>query len=344
MLAARIVELGKPILVQEVPRPEPGHGEVLIRIGAAGICHSDVHYRSGSAPPGQLPITPGHEIAGTVEALGAGVSGVETGDRVAVHYMKSCGACEYCARGNEQFCRQAVMIGKYCDGGYAEYIAVPARNAVPIPDSVAFEHAAVMMCSSATSLHALRKAGLQPMEGVAVFGVGGLGMSAVQLALALGAGEVFAVDINPARLGLAQDLGAVPIDARESDPVEELLRLTAGGGVDVALELVGAPETVESAIRCLGIQGRAALVGIGREPVGVDVYRDVIGKEAQIIGVSDHLLSEIPFLFDLAKRGRLRLDGVVTRRVPLEAEGINAVLDNLGSFGEGVRAVISPAL
>ena len=154
------------------------------------------------------------------------------------------------------------MIGKHRDGGYAEFIVVPERSVFRLPDEIPFEQGAILMCSSATSLHALNKARLRPGETVAVFGIGGLGISAVQLARHFGAAEVFAVDINPRKLELAERFGAVPVNASAGNPVEQLRELTRGRGVDVALELVGLPLTMRQAVQSLAILGRAALVGL----------------------------------------------------------------------------------
>jgi propanol-preferring alcohol dehydrogenase len=234
------------------------------------------------------------------------------------------------------------MIGKHRDGGYAETIVVPARNAVHLADEVPFEQGAIMMCSSSTSFHALRKAELQAGETVAVFGVGGLGMSAIQLAQIMGAMDVYAVDINADRLELAESLGAIPVNAATSDPVETLQELTDGLGVDVALELIGFPQTMRQAVRSLGVFGRAVIAGITREPFEIYSYGELLGKEAVVRGSDDHLLSELPLLVEFARRGLLDLSDVVTRTVPLDAGEINAVMDELEAFGGGVRTVIVP--
>ena len=181
MIAIRLTQIGRPLEAQDVPLPKLGDHDVLVAVQAAGICHSDAHYRAGTSPVAFTPITLGHEAAGSVAAIGARVTSVNVGDRVCVHYMATCGTCAYCAKGQEQFCTTGQMIGKHRDGGYAEYLALPARSVVPLPDEIPFEHGAIMMCSSATSYHALRKARLQPGETVAIYGVGGLGMSAIQL-------------------------------------------------------------------------------------------------------------------------------------------------------------------
>lgn len=342
MKAVRLVEIGQPLREHELPFPEPAVGEALMRVLAAGICHSDAHYRAGTSPVGFLPITLGHEVAGVVEALGSPVASVQPGERVCVHYMLTCGQCYYCASGNEQFCRQGRMLGKHADGGYAEYVAVPARSLVPLPDDIPFEQGAVLMCSSATSFHALRKARLQAGETVAVFGVGGLGMSAIQLARACGALHVYAVDINPSKLRLAEEHGAVPVDASQGEPVARIRHLTGGRGVDVALEVIGLPETMHQAVQSLAIFGRAALVGISARPLELDSYRELIGKEAEVIGVSDHLLRELPLLIEFARRGQLDLSDVVSKVIPLDAAAINTTLDELEGFGGAVRTVIVP--
>jgi propanol-preferring alcohol dehydrogenase len=234
------------------------------------------------------------------------------------------------------------MLGKHTDGGYAEYIAVPARNAVRLADEVSFEQGAILMCSSSTSFHALRKARLRAGETVAVFGAGGLGMSAIQLARIMGALEVYAVDINDEKLELAEGFGAVPVHARRSDPVAEIRRLTGGRGVDVAVEVIGLKLTMEQAVRSLAILGRAVLAGITDQPFSIDSYADLLGREAEVIGSSDHLLWELPVLVEYVRQGRLDLSHVVTRTVPLEAKAINGVMDALEEFGGEVRAVIQP--
>jgi D-arabinose 1-dehydrogenase-like Zn-dependent alcohol dehydrogenase len=315
---------------------------VLVRIRAAGICHSDVHYRAGTSPTGPLPITLGHEIAGVVEKAGKGVSQLDAGSRVCIHYLVTCGQCDYCHIGREQFCVAGQMVGKHRDGGYAEYIAVPARSVVRLPDSISFEHGAVMMCSSATSFHALIKSGLRPGERIAIFGAGGLGMSAIQLARAFGALDVFAVDIDAGRLARARQYGAIAVDAARTDPVQAILEQTGGNGVDVSLELIGLPLTMRQAVQCLAIFGRVAIVGITDQLWTLDSYREILGKEVQVIGSSDHLISELPLLFEYAQRGMLDLSEVITDIVPLDAGAINARLDNLERFGAGVRSVIVP--
>jgi D-arabinose 1-dehydrogenase-like Zn-dependent alcohol dehydrogenase len=339
MKAVRMVAVGRPLEAQEIDDPEPRAGEVRVRVRAAGICHSDAHYRSGLSPTSHLPLTLGHEIAGVVDRLGPGVTSHREGDRVCLHYVLSCGACAECANGRETFCERYAMLGHHADGGFAELVVVPAPNAISLPEEISFEHGAVLMCSSATALHALRRARFRAGESVAVFGLGGLGISAIQFAQALGARAVYAVDLREDRLATAKRLGAIPVNARTGDPAARI-RTLVGRGVDVALELVGLPETMRQALLSLGTHGRAALVGLSNRKLEIDPYRELLGPEAELIGVNDHLREELLELIELARDGALDLTPVVTRSVRLHASAINDVLDELDAFRAEVRTVI----
>src|SRR5437016_8609862 len=329
MRAVRLVQIGAPLENAEIEVPEIGLTEVLIRVGATGICHSDAHYRAGISKIDNLPVTLGHEVAGRVEKIGSDVTNVAAGDRVCVHYLVHCGECEFCARGLEQFCLSGLMIGRHRDGGYAEFIKVPAGNAFALPNEISFEVGAIMMCSSATALHALNKARLRSGESVAIFGFGGLGFSALQLARAFDCEDLYIGEINPAKLASIRKLGAVPIDAKRGDPVEQIKEATAGKGVDVSLELIGSAKTMRQAVQCLGVLGRAALVGLTVESMPIFPYPELINKEAAIIGVSDHLAIEIPTLIEFARNGKLKFPAQAIHVVDLDARQINAALDQL---------------
>jgi D-arabinose 1-dehydrogenase-like Zn-dependent alcohol dehydrogenase len=340
MKAVQLVKIGEPLEESEVSTPEIGPSDVLIRVGAAGICHSDEHYRAGVSKIDNLPLTLGHEVAGRVERVGADVKNVAPGDRVCVHYLVHCGACEFCRRGLEQFCTTVQMIGKDRNGGYAEFIKVPAKNAFKLPDEISFEIGAIMMCSSATSLHALSKARLKAGESVAIFGFGGLGFSALQLARAFDCRQIYVAEINPTKLALAEKLGAIAIDANAGDPVEQIKQATNGQGVDVSLELIGSAKTMRQAALCLAPLGRAALVGLTKESMSIFPYTELINREAEIIGVSDHLASELPALIEFARSGKLRFPPDALRVVNLDAGQINAALDALKDSTDHVRTVI----
>src|SRR5262249_13995186 len=343
MRAVRLTAVGKPLEEAEVALPQIGSSDVLIRVAACGICHSDEHYRAGVSRFDHLPITLGHEIAGWVEKVGTDIKHVRPRDRVCVHYLAHCGTCEFCVRGLEQFCRTVQMIGKHCDGGYAEFIKVPGRNAFALPDEILFEIGAIMMCSSATALHALNKARLKPGESIAIFGFGGLGFSALQLAGAFECDETYVVEMNPAKLASIEMLGAVPIDATKGDPAEQITDVTNGKGVDVSLELIGSAKTMRQAVQCLGALGRAALVGLTAESMSIFPYTELINKEVEIIGVSDHLAAELPALIEFARSGKLRFPPDALRFVDLDAEQINESLDAFRNSIDHVRTVIRVA-
>jgi len=342
MKSVRMVEAGKPLELQEILIPSIGEKEILVRVRAAGICHSDAHYRAGRSGMGKLPITLGHEVSGVVDSVGSQVTTVQAGERVALHYNISCGDCYYCSSGNEQFCTTVKMLGHHVDGGYAEFIVVPARNAIPLPEEISFEEGATLMCASATALHALHKGRVKAGETVAVFGVGGLGLSAIQLAKAMGAVEVYAVDIKQDKLELASEYGAIPVDAGRMDAVAEIRKLTKGKGVDVSLEMIGLPKTMKQTVESLGVLGRAVIVGISQTPLEVNPYATLIGYEAEIIGSNDHLLQELHVLVDMARRKILDTSCVVSQTIPLDADQINKRLDDLEEFTSDVRMVIVP--
>ena len=340
MRAIRMFAPKAPLEAADLADAPLGVSDVRISIEACGICHSDAHYRAGfgNVP---LPRTPGHEIAGVVSEIGDQVRQVSVGDRVAVHYLLSCGQCRSCREAGEQFCETGRMIGKHADGGYAESIVVPATNAIPVPASVPLETAAIMMCSTATAYHALRVGDLQPGMSLAVLGFGGLGVSAVHLGLMLGAGPIAAVDVVPEKLAAARALGAVPIDGSSGRVTEEMLEVTNGYGFHIALDFTGRPEISIGALRALAPGGRLVLVALSEKTLPFDPYRDVLAKERHILGCSDHLREELFDLMRFAASGALDVSTAVSHRVPLDAAQINAVLDGLDTGGSSLRTVMT---
>ena len=287
--------------MMDVPDPQPRRGEIVVDVRAAGMCHSDAHYRAGRGRI-NLPLTLGHEVAGVVsEAAGD----VREGDRVALHYLAANGD----------------MLGKEIDGGYAEKIAVPAANAVAIPNDVPFEQAAIMMCSTATVYHALRLASFTRGESVAILGFGGLGYSALQVAKKLGAGRVVAVDSVPSKVDLALSLGAE----------------TSLSEIDVALELSGNEGLCRAGLSAIKHGGRIVIVAINLRSLTIDPYADVLARERRIIGCSDHTRDELVELMEM----RPDLSGAITRRVPFDENAINDVLDDLDRGTAHIRTVIA---
>lgn len=333
MLTVRLPALNARLVNAEVDEPLAGPDDVLIRIEACGICHSDAHYRAGFGSIA-TPRTLGHEIAGTVITVGDRVREISAGDRVAVHYLRSCGTCRRCTRAGEQFCESGQMIGKHCDGGYADAIVVPARNAIPIPANVPMDVAAVMMCSTATAYHALRVANVQPGNSLAILGLGGLGISALHLSRALGVEQIAAVDVVPEKLAAATALGARAVSPND------LLSATDGYGFDIAIDFTGNPDVALTALRALAPRGTLVVVALSERAITFNPYRDVLGPERRIVGCSDHLRGELFDLMELASTGRLNLDAAISKRVPLEADAINDALDDLERGTGSMRSVI----
>ena len=339
MQAIRLVEPTQPLQLSELPDPTPAANEVVVDVQRAGICHTDAHYRGGLGTL-TLPRTLGHEVAGVISAIGSDVKDLRAGQRVALHYLTSCGTCERCTKYGEQFCPEGGMLGKEVDGGYAQRIVVPAFNAIPIPDGVSSDVAAIMMCSTATAYHALRLAALKAGESVAVLGFGGLGVSAVQLARALGASEVYAVDVVPSKLELASQFGATPLDARETPVHKAILGATNGRGVDVVLEFTGNAEVARGGLRATTPGGRLMIVAINLRKFEFDPFADLLVRERRIIGCSDHTRAELVELLDLAASGKIDLSRAITRTVPLEPGAVNGVLDDLEKGSAHLRTVI----
>jgi len=340
MQAIRLVEPSRPLQMSDLADPAAGPGQVVVDVQRAGICHTDAHYRSGLGKT-KLPITLGHEVAGVVSAVGEGVKDLREGQRVALHYLTSCGTCERCRKYGEQFCPEGGMLGKEHDGGYAGKIVAPAFNAIPIPDGVSSDVAAIMMCSTATAYHALRLGELKEGQSVAVLGFGGLGVSAVQLARALGASQVYAVDVVPSKLELAAQFGATPLDARETPVHKAILGATDGRGVDVTVEFTGNAEVARGGLRSLSPGGRLMIVAINLRKFELDPFTDLLVRERRIIGCSDHTRAEIVELLDLAAAGKIDLSRAITRTVPLEADAVNGVLDDLEKGSGHLRTVIA---
>lgn len=337
MKALHFTGPGHPLAAGNVPVGTLGPSDVRIRVRAAGICRSDLHYRSGfpEVDPGRVL---GHEVAGDVVDVGIGCVTRAVGDRVVIHYTVGCGTCRYCVSGQERFCATGEMVGKDRDGGYAEYVTVPERNTVRVPSMVSDGAAAIMGCSSATSLHALRKGRLSKGESVALVGVGGLGMSAIQLAFLLGASRVYAVDIDATKLATAADLGADPIDGR-TDPADAIRR---AGGADVAIELIGSARSMRTCLDSLNPLGRAVAVGLTPDVLSVGPYTDLVTGERELVGCSDHTAQDLQDLMGFAAAGDFSVEALIGATVALDEQPVNAVLDSLAAGTAPVRTVIVP--
>lgn len=364
MKAAVLYQPKTRFVVEEVEVGEPRRGEVMVRMVAAGVCHSDLHVVKGDleAP---LPAILGHEGAGIVERVGEGVTSVRPGDPVIPLWRASCGQCEWCLGGSPALCDAGWQIrttGRLADGTsrfargtteirhfagvstFASLSVMPEQAVVKIRGDVPLDRAALVGCGVVTGVGAVVNAArVRPGASVAVFGTGGVGLNVVQGAALVGASPIIAVDVLPNKLEWARALGATQtVNAREADPVARVRELTGGEGVDYAFEVIGRPETMAQAVEALRKRGVAVIVGVSQReatfPVGsfplVFQERTVKGS---IYG-SARPRVDIPRLLDLYVARRLQLDRLLTRAYPLEQ--INEAYDAL-ERGETARSVLT---
>jgi alcohol dehydrogenase len=320
---------GGPLTVREVPDPVPAPGGVVVRVGASGICRSDWHAWQGHDPGVAVPHVPGHELAGTVAAVGAGVRDWAVGDRVTVPFVNACGRCAQCAAGEQQVCTRQTQPGFTHWGSLAELVALDAAdvNLVALPDALDDVTAASLGCRFATAFRAVAQvARVRAGEWVAVLGCGGVGLSAVQVAVAAGA-RVVAVDVSPGALDLATAFGAEHALLSPPDLPAAVAELT-GGGAHVALDALGSPATCRDAVLSLRPRGRHVQVGLlppaaGRPDVPMD---RVVAHELQLLGSHGMAAHAYPELLGLVAAGRLDPGGLVTRTLALD-EAAGALAD-----------------
>ncbi|HST82678.1 MAG TPA: alcohol dehydrogenase AdhP [Kineosporiaceae bacterium] len=311
MKAAVVTSFTAPLDVQDLPIPQPGTGQVLIRIQACGLCHTDIHAAHGDWPVKPTPpFTPGHEGVGIVEALGADVTERQIGDRVAIAWLgHACGSCRYCVTGWETLCEQQQNSGYSINGAFAEYAVADARYVVPVPDAVSSLDAAPLTCAGVTTYKAVKVAKIVPAERVAVFGIGGLGHLAIQYARLMGA-QVIAVDVEQSKLDLALELGADHVvNARQSDPVAAIQAL---GGADVAIALAVHPSAFEQAFNSLNRGGRLVCVALPPETSGtmqIPIF-DTVLKGITIIGSIVGTRQDLAEVFELHAAGRTRVTAI----------------------------------
>jgi len=306
MKAAILREFKQPLTIEDIPKPEPGPDEVLIKVEAAGVCHSDLHIAEGDWP--QLaaivkrPIVLGHEVVGRVVKRGAEVKDLDIGDRVGVPWIYwSCGKCEICKEGNENLCTSQMITGATVDGGFAEFIKAKSSHATSVPASLAPEEAAPLFCAGVTVYRALKKAQIVPGQRAAIFGVGGLGHLAVQIAAAFGA-EVWAVDVDDSKLEFASKLGAHRVlNAASSEVVKELRK---AGRVHAAVVTSAAKPAYDSAFSSVRQGGTLVVVGLPAEPLTFPAIM-MAATETKIIASSVGTREDLRQVLDLAASGKL---------------------------------------
>ncbi|MBL8164630.1 MAG: Zn-dependent alcohol dehydrogenase [Anaerolineae bacterium] len=359
--AAILTAAHQPFIVDQVELSEPGAGEVRVRIAASGVCHSDYHLVSG-ATQHPMPVVPGHEGAGVVESVGAGVTRVKPGDHVTLNWAPDCGECFYCLRGKPNLCETYVApiwAGTMLDGttrlrwngqtvyhfsglaSFAEYAVVPQESCVPIRKDVPLEIAALVGCAVATGVGAvIYTAGVRSGESVVVFGCGGVGLSIVQGALLAGAEKIIAVDTNPAKMEIARQFGATHALLSSSSTLDEIRALTGGRGAEHAFEAVGIPALQELAFQAIRPGGTLTLAGLSAMGTGTNLPGAVITRQEKVIKGSYYgtvnASRDFPMLLDLYAAGKLKLDQLISRRYPLNQ--INEAYQEMlsGSLARGV--------
>jgi len=325
MQAAVLRAFGPTLSVEEVPRPVPGPDDVLLEVEVCGVCHSDLHVAEGDQPALKAATKPdailGHEVVGRVVERGANVTHLAIGDRVGVAWnYNTCGSCGPCREGFENLCRKAVITGVMVDGGYADYMVARASHALPIPEGLSSEEAAPLFCAGLTALRALKRSGVSAGQKVAVFGVGGLGHLAVQIAKAWGA-EVIALDLDPSKLALATGLGAA--QALNAGNADDIKALRKAGGVHVAVVTSAAKAAYDTALKCLRPDGVLSVVGLPSEPLSFPALA-LVGIEARIIASSVGTRDDMREVLQLAAQGKLRC---ITETQPLAQ--VNEVFERM---------------
>ncbi len=360
MRAAVFRGVGRPLGIEELRDPRPKAGEVRIRVAACGVCHSDLHFFKGHlAFP--VPLVPGHEVSGTVDELGPGVTGLARGARVVASFIIPCGRCPACSGGRDDLCEtyfamnrakgvlydgetrlfrpDGTPVATNMLGGMADYVVVPTTDVFPLPDPLPLEESCILGCAVMTAYGAIKhQAELRPGETVAVVGAGGVGTNLVAMARLFGAREVIAVDVREAALEAARAAGATrTVDASKEDPVR-----AAGAGVDVAIEAIGRPETVAQAFAMTREGGRTVVVGVGpaKAAAPIEITR-LVRRGIRISGsYGCRVRTDMPELIALAASGKVDVARLVTRRFRL-AEAA-AAYDALDTGRIAGRAIVIP--
>ena len=358
MKAAVLYEYGAPLVIEELELDPPREGELLVRMAASGVCHSDLHTARGIHPTA-VPTVLGHEGAGVVEEVGPGVTHVEPGDHVMLTWLPYCGRCRQCRRGRPNRCEEVAWydttladgtcrlhkdghrIHHYNTSSFAERSVVPAQTAIPVDPDLPLTELALMGCAVMTGVGAaLNTAGVRPGDTAVVVGCGGVGLNVVQGCAIGGATTIVAVDIVQSKLELARELGAThAVDAGVEDPIESVRDLT-GGGADYAFEALGSPQTIELALQLTGRGGQAILVGMAPPDARIPVDALTLTVEERAVRGcwygSCLPLRDFPILVDLYRSGRLRLDPLITR---CSLEDVNEAFRQIEA-GSTARSVI----
>ncbi|MEW6282556.1 MAG: zinc-binding dehydrogenase [Candidatus Eremiobacterota bacterium] len=325
------------LVLEEVPRPQPEEGEILVKVAACGLCHTDLHYLDHGVPTFRKPpVVLGHECSGTVEE--STVKEYSSGDRVLLPAVLTCGRCDLCRQGRENICSSMAMLGNHIDGAYAEWIKVPAKDVYRLPPDLPLEESAVIADALTTPYHAVvRRGQVRAGDRVVVIGCGGVGLGLVQFARAVGA-RVVGLDVQPAKLALARELGAVAaFDGRE-EGVAKKVRAALGGAPEVVFEAIGHAPTLQQAVALAGAGGRVVVVGYCSHDVELPASK-IMFRELDVVGSLGCRPVDYPRVIDMVRSGAIRLGPMVSHRFAL-AE-IHQGLDALRR-GEMIRGIVVP--
>ncbi len=337
MKAALYYKGEKALRIEEVRTPKPGAGEVLVKVAACGVCHTDLHYLDhGVATFKEPPMIPGHEISGVIEELGPGVNKWNKGDHVIIPAVLTCGSCEACRRGRENICQNMLMVGNNIDGGYAEYIAVPAKDLIFLPKHLDIVNCSIIADALSTPFHAVVNRGeVKPGQVVSVFGCGGVGINVVQFAVLAGA-KVIAVDLSDEKLELAKKLGAFAVFNAKDEKVDKAVR-KATGGCDIAFEAIGKPKVMLQAMATLKTGGRFVMVGYSAEDVALSAAR-IMYREMDIRGSLGCRPVDYNTIVELVDQGRVALEPLISNRYSLK--DINKAFDDMRQGKPIIRNVM----
>jgi alcohol dehydrogenase, propanol-preferring len=336
MRAAVIREFNQPLLVEEVQDPVPGPEDVLIKVDACGVCHSDLHIAEADWPHLQRiikkPLILGHEVVGKVVDKGSAVTNLEIGDRVGVAWVHwTCGSCELCREGRENLCTRQIITGAMVDGGFAEFISAKASHALKVPNNLSSEEAAPLFCAGVTVYRAIKNSGVKQGQRLGVFGIGGLGHLAVQIARIFGA-EITAIDVDDSKLEFARSLGAtVTLNAARQEPAKELRKV---GGLHVAVVTSGAKAAYDQAFYSVRSSGALVVVGMPAEDL---TFPAIMMREIRISSSATGTREDLRELLELAASGKIRCK-IETR--PLEQ--VNEVFDLMRRGQITGRVVLKP--
>lgn len=326
--------------IEDIPIPKVGADQILVKVAACGVCHTDLHYIEHGVPTFKKPpVVLGHEASGVVEEVGGEVGHITTGQRVLIPAVLTCGKCMFCRTGRENICSDMQMLGNHMDGAYAEYVAVPSKDVLELPESIPLEEASIIADATSTPYHAVKnRARVQPGDTVVIFGCGGVGMNAVQLASAAG-GYVIAVDINERKLEWAREFGAAKtVNAGKVERVSKEIKKLTDGGADIAMEVIGNPRTIEEAFDCVRSGGRLVIVGFTHEKISISAGK-IMFREIEVLGsLGCRPVDYIP-LIRMVEQGKIDIRKQVTHRFALD--DIQKAFDVMKE-GASLRSIVTP--